>query len=317
MNKLIAFVLSSSAALCAALGFAGTAAASPLITAAELKTLQSDPTVRIIDVRDLKHYEANHIPGAVSAPYDDWRGAPSNPGELPPLSKLTTLMRSIGLNNDSHAVVVSTGEHATDFGTGAHVYWILKTAGMKKLSLLSGGVKAWNEAGLPLNRNAVKVAQGNVTPVIDKRLLATRDDVAAKIGNPKVKLIDARPADYFNGDNRHPVAKAAGTIQGAVNVESFKWFKPGTGVLLSADEAKKVAAAFQVDAQEETINFCNSGQWSASNWFIMSEVLNMKNVRMYPGSMIDWTQAATPLPMDNVPGRGKQLLFDAKNWAFK
>lgn len=305
------------AAFAAACGFTASAfAAAPLVSAAELNKLLADPAVRVIDVRDAKLYDANHIPGAVSAPYDDWRGAPSNPGELAPLPKLTTLARSLGLNADSHAVVVSTGEHATDFGSGAHVYWILKTIGLKKLSLLSGGVKAWNEAGLPQNRNAVKAAAGNFTPVLDKRLMATRDEVASRLQNPKVRLIDARPADFFSGDNRHPVAKSAGTIQGAVNVPSFKWFKPGTGVLLAAEDAKKVAAAAQIDAQEEAINFCNSGQWSATNWFVMSEILNMKNVKMYPGSMVDWTQAATPLPMDNVPGRGKQLMFDAKNWVF-
>jgi len=43
--------------------------------------------------------------------------------------------------------------------------------------------------------------------------------------------------------------------------------------------------------------------------------LGQKNVKLYAGSMVDWTQASAALPMDNVPSRGKQLMIDAKLWA--
>ena len=65
------------------------------------------------------------------------------------------------------------------------------------------------------------------------------------------------------------------------------------------------------------IAFCNAGHWSATDWFVLSEVLGRPGVRMYPGSIIDWTSAPAPLPMDNEPGRWQQLRYAALAWAHR
>jgi thiosulfate/3-mercaptopyruvate sulfurtransferase len=49
----------------------------------------------------------------------------------------------------------------------------------------------------------------------------------------------------------------------------------------------------------------------------MSEVLGQKNVKLYAGSMVEWSKDASGLPMANVPSRPKQLMIDAKFWAEK
>ena len=103
--------------------------------------------VRVIDIRDPKSYAAAHIPGAVNAPYGSWRGPASSPGELPELARLTAQVRRLGLTPATRAVVVSSGADATDFGAAARVYWTLKVLGLKELSVLNGGVKAWAAAG--------------------------------------------------------------------------------------------------------------------------------------------------------------------------
>ena len=70
-----------------------------------------------------------------------------------------------------------------------------------------------------------------------------------------------------------------------------------------------------LDAGKQTVAFCNTGHWAATDWFALSEVLGRKNVKLYPGSMVDWTQAPQALPVANEPGRAQQLLIDAKLWA--
>ncbi|MEO7031832.1 MAG: rhodanese-like domain-containing protein, partial [Herbaspirillum sp.] len=76
-----------SAAATSALAFSYAAqAAAPLVTPAELQQLQATPVLRVIDIRPSKDYQAKHIPGAISAPYGEWRGSPTNPGDLPPLA---------------------------------------------------------------------------------------------------------------------------------------------------------------------------------------------------------------------------------------
>lgn len=290
------------------------AAAQPLLTPVELSAALKDSNVRVIDIRDPKAYGAQHIGGAVSAPYGAWRGPASNPGELPDLPKLTALVQKLGLTPQTHAVVVSTGADATDFGAAARVYWTLKVLGLKELSVLNGGAKAWAQAGLPQGTAPATVAASSYQPKIDTSLIASKDEVRAQVESGKANLVDSRPAAFFNGETRHQAAAVPGTLKGAVNVEHTKWFAPGSSTFVGSDEAKKIAASIALNPQQETVAFCNTGHWAATDWFALSEVAGQKNVKMYPGSMVEWSRDGS-LPMDNVPNRAKQLLIDAKLWA--
>jgi thiosulfate/3-mercaptopyruvate sulfurtransferase len=309
MKRLLAFLLATFGLVAAASG------AQPLLSPAELQRLLSDPNVRVIDIRDPRSYSTQHLPGAVNAPYGAWRGPADNPGELPALPKLTALVQSLGLTPTTHAVVVSSGADATDFGAAARVYWTLKVLGLTELSILNGGVRAWAEAGLAQTAEPVKVAASTFQPRIDPALVATKDELAARIRSGDSVLIDARPAAFYAGETRHQAARLPGTLKGAVNVEHDRWFVPGTATFVAPEQARRVASASRLDPARETVSFCNTGHWAATNWFAMSEVLGQKNVKLYAGSMVEWTQDANLLPMDNVPSRMKQLLIDSRLWA--
>ena len=304
MKKILAFTLALAAA---SLSYA----AQPLLAPAQLKAQLGSPTVRVIDIRDPKAYAAQHIPGAVNAPYGKWRGPAGNPGELPELSKLSALVQSLGLTPAIHAVVVSSGADSTDFGASARVYWTLKVLGLKELSILNGGVKAWTQAGLPQDSQAVTVAASDYAPQLDASLIAGRDEVAQKASNGAAVLVDARPAAFFEGETRHQAAKLPGTLTGAVNVEHSRFFNGDSAVFVP----EKARASVPIDPDKEAVAFCNTGHWAATDWFALSEVAGRKNVKLYPGSMVDWTQDPKGLPMANVPNRAKQLLIDAKLWA--
>lgn len=296
---------------------AASFAAQPLLSPAELMAKLSDANVRVIDIRDAKSYASRHIPGAVNAPYGQWRGPASNPGELPGLPKLTALVQSLGLSPATHAVVVSSGADATDFGASARIYWTLKVLGLKELSILNGGVKAWTDAKLTQSAEAAKVAASSFQPQLDASLIATKEEVVKRLNAGDSLLIDARPASFFNGETRAPTAKVPGTLPTAVNFQHDKWFAPGSATFVSSDQAKQVAAASPIDPSKETVSFCNTGHWAATNWFAMSEVLGQKNVKLYAGSMTEWSQDPNGLPMANVPNRAKQLWIDSKMWADK
>lgn len=290
-------------------------AAQPLLNPNELQAQSSNVAVRIIDIRDPKTYAASHLKGSVNAPYGKWRGAASNPGELPDIKKLTALVQSLGLTPDTHAVIVSSGADDTDFGASARVYWTLKILGLQQLSILNGGVKGWQQAGFKVDATPVTVIPSQFVPTIDTRYLVTRNELIQDVKANKALLIDARPAEFFNGDTRHAAAKLPGTIEGAINVEHSSWFKPGTSQVISANEAKSVAAKYNLEQpNQEIVSFCNTGHWAATNWFVLSELVGDQNVKLYAGSMVDWAQAPEALPMQNVPNRFKQIYIDAKIW---
>ena len=300
----------------AALAFSSAAlAAQPLLTPNELQNQLSDSSIRVIDIRDPKSYAANHIPGALNAPYGKWRGPATNPGELPALNKLTELVQGLGLTPESHAVVVSSGASDTDFGATARVYWTLKMLGLTELSILNGGMKAWQTAGLALSDKPSTVAKSDFQPSLNNDLLVTREQLIASVDADGAILVDARPADFFEGKTRHGAAKVPGTLEKAVNVEHSLWFKPGTSQVVDATQAKALAQKNNLaDQPKEIVSFCNTGHWAATNWFVLSELVGDPDVKLYAGSMVDWSQAPGALPMANVPNRFQQLVIDTKIW---
>jgi thiosulfate/3-mercaptopyruvate sulfurtransferase len=287
----------------------------PLISPIELEIKLQNPNLRVLDIRDPKSYSENHIPGSLSAPYGKWRGPKENPGEFPPLPKLTELVQSLGLSPQNHIVVTSSGADETDFGSAARVYWTLKVLGLENLSILNGGIKSWVEAKLPINNQSVSVARSTYEPKINASLITTKDQLLKKSTDGSARLIDARPSAFYSGDTRHQAAKVPGTLKGASNVEHSKWFNEKSPTFISSSEAQKIASEANLTSNEEVVSFCNTGHWAATNWFAMSEVLGKKNVSMYAGSMVDFTKDGDTSNMDNVPSRGKQLWIDLKLWA--
>ena len=96
----------------------------------------------------------------------------------------------IFLRNTTGDVVVSSGADATDFGASARVYWTLKVLGLKELSVLNGGVKAWGDAKLPQTRDLSTVAASNYQSADGQRAQPgdTAGDRRADVGRREVEV---------------------------------------------------------------------------------------------------------------------------------
>src|SRR5690606_29021913 len=219
-----------------------------------------------------------------SAPYASWRGPANSPGQLPPLTELTKLVQSLGLDTHTHNVVTYAGADTSDFGSAARVYWTMKYLGLENLSVLNGGVKAWEAAGLPLTQEKTTVAASSYAPTLNKDIIASQSDVLQQIDNDNAVLVDARPENFFQGKVKAPTAAVPGTIRGAINTQHGQWFKPGSTQIVSPEEARKIAAASFPQLVDDTIAFCNTGHWAATDWFALSELAGLPHIRMYPES---------------------------------
>ena len=289
-------------------------AAQPLVAPAELAVKLGDSKLRIIDIREdtagsKSAYELGHIAGAQHAPYASWRGPAESPGRLPTVAALTVLIQSLGIDQTTPVVVVYEGRDSTDFGSAARVYWTLKAAGVPTLSVLNGGMTAWRAAGLPVSIETLVRAPSSFQVALDPRLIATRDEVAQAMRNRSARLLDTRPAAYFTGETRHAAAKTPGTIVGAKNVSHEVWFTTDA-TLLPANDLMRVAQRAGVQTDQPTISFCNTGQWASTTWFVFSELLGHDDVKLYPESVVDWSNAG--LAMENVPNRLQQFWLQLK-----
>ncbi|TDL90397.1 sulfurtransferase [Meridianimarinicoccus aquatilis] len=285
----------------------------PLISVQDLVAIQAEVDPLVIDIRAANEdgYAGGHIAGAVSAPYGLFRGPAENPGELVPEDKLTEVLRSLGVTTDRPTVVVHQGSNETDFGAAARVYWTLKSSGVSQLAILNGGINAWTEAGEALEKTTVTPTPSDITVSFSDQWLATSDEVLAVVnGEQNALLLDARPEEFWSGQTSHAAAAKPGTLPQSKYFTHSTWFGGGP-VIVDADAARDLAAQQGFTDESEIVSFCNTGHWAATNWFALSELAGIENVKLYPESMVGWSNKG--YEMANVPGLLQNLWTQIKS----
>ncbi|MFU8882653.1 MAG: sulfurtransferase [Rhodobacterales bacterium] len=279
----------------------------PLITPTELHARidnNEGAELIILDIRGAA-YAKGHIPGAIDGPYALFRGPQENPGQLPPEDKLEAALRSLGITTDRAVVVVHEGSDESDFGAAARVYWTLKSSGVSQLAILNGGQRAWNQADLPTSTVATEPTPSSFNLVFSDQWLATTDEVVAMVETGSALLLDARPQSFWEGDAAHPSAARPGTLPQSRYFEHSNWFSNDPSIV-NADAARQLAADQGFTGAKDLVSFCNTGHWAATNWFALSELAGVENVKLYPESMVGYSQAGHA--MANVPGVFRNLM---------
>ena len=285
-----------------ALPCAGALAATfgPLVTPDALAEADPSADPILLDIRG-DAYGQGHIDGAVAAPYALFRGPEDNPGQVPDVDALERRYEALGLEPERPIVIVPEGATDTDFGAAARVYWTLKSSGFTDLSILNGGVAAWRAAGLPLEREPTALPATELDIAFSDEWTADTDEVvAATRGEIDALLLDARPGDFYEGRKGHDAAARPGTLPGARNHVHTSFFDEGSSAIDDAIDPASLLETLGVNAGEEIVSFCNTGHWAATNWFALSEVAGLDNVKLYPGSMVEYSNAGHEVA--NTPG---------------
>jgi thiosulfate/3-mercaptopyruvate sulfurtransferase len=293
-------LVAASLIACAGAAPAAADTAQPLVSVQWLKEHLAEPDLVVLDIRSaidggsVETYRQGHIPGAVHSDYDKagWRVARRDlPLMLPTLPELEKLIGELGIDEDSHVVVVPAGVHANDFGSAARTYWTLKVSGVAQVSILDGGFAAWQADGA----NAIETGINRPSPriftaTLDKNLIAEVEEVEQAQRTGGATLVDARSPALFLGKEKTPAAQAYGHIPGALNIDNASLYDPVANRLKPKAELATIMAAVPPGP---VVNYCNTGHWAATDWFVMSEILGRKNVKLFPDSMVEWSANAS------------------------
>ncbi|MGI9494212.1 MAG: sulfurtransferase, partial [Geminicoccaceae bacterium] len=165
--------------------------------------------------------------------------------------------------------------------------------GHDKVAILDGGYRAWTaDPSNPIETGAAeppapKIFEASLRP----ELLVDSAAVEAALNDDGTVLLDARPDGQFQGKAKHDAARAPGHIPGATQLNQGKTFDEKTGKLIDVAKLEALLpAGLEKDDDKEVFSYCNTGHWASVNWFVLSEVLGKKNVKLYDGSMVDWTK---------------------------
>ncbi len=270
---------------------------------ADIKSFTSKP-VFIKDKKSGKSKLAKvggHVDGARLVNYKKVRTDRTIDGKkvtrsLPVKKDFETLMQSAGLNQNDVVVIVSKGESNSDMTMATRLYWQLKYYGHKDLAILDGGMAQWLLDKQSISTKASKIKKGNWQATTeDKTIFASSEDVAKSVAAGDTQLIDTRAVSMYLGTYRKSYVYSPGHIAGAKNYPNELLTESSSPArFISKDDSAKLFKALGIDPAASSITYCNSGHLASGSWFVLHEVLGNKNVKLYDGSMHQWTLEKRP-----------------------
>jgi thiosulfate/3-mercaptopyruvate sulfurtransferase len=261
--------------------------AQALVTADWLEEHIDDLNVAIIEVdEDTTLYEKNHIKNAITF---HWKNDLQDGliRDLISKQKFEALLSKSGIANDT--TVVLYGGNNNWFAT--YAYWYFKIYGHSDVRLLDGGRKKWELEGRTLTNEIPTVSPTRyVAQERDLSIRAYRDEVISSIGAKNI--VDVRSPAEFKGELLAPahLPQEGGQVAGHIpTAKNIPWSQAANedGSFKSDEELSALYKNAGVDFSKETIAYCRIGERSAFSWFVLHELLNLKNVKNYDGS---WTE---------------------------
>ena len=262
---------------------------SPLVDAPTLAAeLAGDRPPTLLDIRSRLGgppghglYLTGHLPGAVYCDVDaDLAGPPGSGGRhpLPDPADAEGAMRRLGVSDDRPVVVYDD----SDGTVAARGWWVLRWLGHGDVRLLDGGLRAWQEAGLPVTDDDVLVPEGDLSarpgamPVVDA-------EAAARVAR-EGSLLDARSAERYRGE-LEPVDPVAGHVPGAVSAPATDSVDD-RGCFLPQAALQERFASLGVRPDQPVGAYCGSGV-TAAHTVLALEVAGVP-AALYAGSWSEW-----------------------------
>jgi thiosulfate/3-mercaptopyruvate sulfurtransferase len=217
--------------------------------------------------RGREFYVDGHIPGASFLDVDDDLSDTSVPDAgrhpLPSTERFAEAAGRAGIGDGVLVVAYGSG------GGAERLWWLLRHFGHDECAVLLGGIEAW--AG-PLMSGEEVVEAREFVPSERHDDTVDADELAERLGDPQLVLVDARLASRWRGEP-NPIDVVPGRIPGALNAP---WNEPPPEL-----------------PEGELVVYCGSGVTSCVT--LHRAHVAGRNGKLYPGSWSDWSTRGLPL----------------------
>jgi thiosulfate/3-mercaptopyruvate sulfurtransferase len=255
----------------------------------------------VVEVGDRPTYEKEHIRGAHFLSLADIAVTRNNiANELPAIDALETAMRSAGIPDRGHFVIYSR-----DILAVTRLFFTLDYLGCGlDASVLDGGFAKWSaenrpvESGAPPQKPSSFTACPHPERVVNLAAMRKLVDVA-RLGDPSLIIIDARPPGAFFGTEASQGIDKPGHIPGALNIPWTDNLTTGaTPVFLPAEDLKTIYDEAGARGGSAVV-YCRTGMQASVDYFALR--LLGREVHLYDGSYMEWN-CAEGTTVERAPG---------------
>ncbi|MGN7611851.1 sulfurtransferase [Magnetococcales bacterium HHB-1] len=252
-----------------------------------LESRLEDDNLRVVQVGGDTVFYRVHLPGAHLLPMSAIVAMQSGlPAMRPATTQLQQLLGHLGWNKslDIVAYDVAGGCDAS------RLVWTLHTLGWHNISILDGGLAAWYQQQKPMVSGASPTLAPASPPEVNEDLqwLASREDVEKIVsGQESGVIIDTRTVAEYRGATAKP---PWGHIPGAKHLDWVETLRGKNDPLLKAEETlKSMYQSLGLENQDTPIVlYCQTAHRAAHSWALLRH-LGYKNVRLFDGSMVEWS----------------------------
>ncbi len=261
-----------------------------LVTRDTLKQLPTKQEV-IIDTRSKIKFLMGHIPGAINL--SNWKEFTSKNNRIRGLliNDKNFISKTLGnLGLDPEKSIIIYGDPADPWRTDGRFFWMFERYGFTNVSILDGGIKAWQEIGGKLEngfqkeRKLTKIMAEKI--YLNPKVIADKYMIKRALNDINYVLIDNRTKEEYQGSTPYGSPRG-GHIPNAIHIHWPDFFKRD-GTLKSASDLSRLLEKEGVLYGKEIIVYCTGGVRSAMAYFVF-RYMGFK-VRNYDGSWWDWSQ---------------------------
>lgn len=253
-----------------------------IITAKQfMDMVKAKETLVIIDASKESSYKTSHIKDAINIPHTTMYQDGAIEGLLKSPQDLANFFGRKGVSDKNKIIVYDGGSQKYS----SRVYWTLKYLGAKDVKILHKDMNEWKKVRIPLTRMAANGKPTTFTANVDPSTYVDMAYVKANLTNAKVKVIDARTPEEYNGTSEKPVSK--GHIPGAINLNYTDVLNDAEAFKSKAD-IEAIATKKGLAPNNELIFYCKTSVRGAVLYVAFKEILGWENVKIYDGAYAEW-----------------------------
>jgi 3-mercaptopyruvate sulfurtransferase SseA len=243
----------------------------------------------LLDASPTQIYNTQHIPGAIN--YDIFTYGVQ---EMP-VTEIEKRYQSWGISPEKKIVIYDQG--GTHLAT--RLFFSLEYYGfpVKNILILDGGLSKWQEAGFTVTKETtvppkkgtftIKNLNKDIRTDLPEFLTASGDQV-------NNVLIDALDPNWHFGTNNF--FGRPGHIPNAIMIPVADFYNPDK-TFKSPEEIKNILTYFGIKPEQQVYSHCGGGIAASVPFFALKFILDYPNVKLYPGSQLEWVSDQRELPI--------------------